>query len=100
VVTDIPRHLVRELNHRRIREYKAQALHFHLDARPPEVRRIVGSGAPMRRQTLREQVEGYLTRHWTPSSETIDRERLVRLATSYLDRVEDPGSDGGTEGGR
>lgn len=87
VVTDIPRHVVRELNHKRIRELKAEALHFHLDARPPEVRRVVGSGAPMRRQTLREQVESYLTRHWTPSSESIDRERLVTLARTYLERV-------------
>jgi exonuclease SbcD len=85
VLTDIPRHVVRELNHRRIRELKAEALHFHLDARPPEVRRVVAGGAPMRRQTLREQVEGFLTRHWTPSTEGIDRERLVSLARTYLD---------------
>lgn len=87
VVADVPRHVVRELNHRRIRDYKAEALHFHLDARPPEVRRVVGSGAPMRRQTLLEQVEGYLTRQWTPGSEGIDRDRLVRLARSYLEAV-------------
>ncbi len=87
VVADVPRQVVRELDHKRIREYKSEALHFHLDARPPEVRRVVGSGAPMRRQTLGEQVESYLTRHWTLSSESIDRDRLVRLAATYLGRA-------------
>lgn len=93
VVTDIPRHVVRELNHRRIREFKAEALHFHLDARPPEVRRVVGSGAPMRRQTLREQVESYLTRHWTPTTEAISRDRLVSLARLYLEQVGEGGGE-------
>jgi DNA repair exonuclease SbcCD nuclease subunit len=87
VVADIPRHVVRELNHRRIRELKAEALHFHLDPRAPEVNRVVGSGAPMRRQTLQEQVEGYLTRHWPLSSDAIDRTRLVELARRYLEQA-------------
>jgi exonuclease SbcD len=87
VVSDIPRPVVRELNHRQIREYRAEALHFHLDARPPEVHRMVGSGAPMRRQTLREQVESYLAKEWIPTSEAIDRDRLVSLARGYLDSV-------------
>jgi DNA repair protein SbcD/Mre11 len=78
---------VRELDHRRIREYRAEALHFHLDARPPEIHRVVGSGAPMRRQTLREQVESYLTKQWSLTSDAIDRERLVSLARGYLDAV-------------
>jgi DNA repair protein SbcD/Mre11 len=91
VVADIPRHVVRELNHKRIREWKAEAVHFHLDLRPPEVRRVVGYGAPMRRQTLREQVESYLARHWTPSSESIRRERLVELGTLYLDAAGEEG---------
>lgn len=85
VVTDISRHTVRELNHKRIRDWKAEAVHFHLDLRPPEVRRLAGFGAPLRRQTLEEQVEAYLTRHWTPTAETIRRERLVELGAHYLD---------------
>ncbi|HEX2189289.1 MAG TPA: DNA repair exonuclease [Longimicrobiaceae bacterium] len=89
VVTDIPRHLVRELNHRRIREWKAEALHFHLDARPPEVRRRAASGAPVRRQTLTEQVESYLAKHWTLSTETLERTRLVELGKHYVERTED-----------
>jgi exonuclease SbcD len=89
VVEDAPRHVVRELNHRRIREWKAEALHFHLDARPPEVRRRAASGAPLKRQTLAEQVEGFLTSHWTPSRPDIERERLVALGRTYVDRAEE-----------
>ncbi|HEX2090798.1 MAG TPA: exonuclease SbcCD subunit D [Longimicrobiaceae bacterium] len=89
VVTDIPRHLVRELNHRRIRDWKAEALHFHLDARPPEVRRIVASGAPIRRQTLQEQVESFLAKHWELTSGTLDRKRLVELGSQYVQRAEE-----------
>src|SRR5690606_36123411 len=54
VITDVPRELFRELDHARIREYKAAALHFHLDPRRPEVKRVVGVGAPGRRLTLEE----------------------------------------------
>lgn len=89
VIADIPRHLLRELDHRRIREYKAEALHFHLDARPPEVQRRAASGAPVRRLTLPEQVEGFLRKRWTPSSAAIERERLVALGRHYLDAVEE-----------
>ncbi|MBA2243718.1 MAG: exonuclease SbcCD subunit D [Gemmatimonadetes bacterium] len=91
VIADISRHLVRELNHRRIREWRAEALHLHLDMRPPEIRRLVGSGAPMRRQTLGEQVEGYLRKHWPLSSEQIQRERLVALARFYLEQAGEEG---------
>jgi len=84
VIQDVPRELFRELDHRQIRAYKAEALHFHLDARRPEVRRIVGYGAPMRRLTLEEEVEGFLTRHWQRSSPEIDPQRLVALARRYL----------------
>jgi DNA repair protein SbcD/Mre11 len=87
VVTDVARHTVRELNHRRIRDWKAEAVHFHLDLRPPEVGRALGFDAATRRQTLKEQVEAYLTRHWTPTAGTIRRERLVELGAHYLDTV-------------
>lgn len=87
VVSDLPRVVARELNHRRIRDYKAEALHFHLDARPPEIRRVVGSGAPLRRQTLAEQVESYLSKHYTPTQEGVRRETLVALARRYLEQA-------------
>ncbi|HEX8905842.1 MAG TPA: DNA repair exonuclease [Longimicrobiaceae bacterium] len=86
VVQDVPRPVVRELNHRRIREWKAEALHFHLDVRPPEVRRRLAAGTPVRRLTLREQVESYLAR-WKPTRPDIDPERLVTMGGEYIERT-------------
>ncbi|MFW6202497.1 MAG: metallophosphoesterase family protein, partial [Gemmatimonadota bacterium] len=87
VIEDVPRRLFRELDHEAIRRYKSEALHFHLDARRPEHRRLVGYGAPYRRRTLDEEVESFLTKHWRPSSSSIDLERLVALARLYLERA-------------
>jgi DNA repair exonuclease SbcCD nuclease subunit len=86
VVQDVPRAVVRELNHRRIREWKAEALHFHLDVRPPEVRRHVAAGLPARRLTLKEQVENHLGR-WKPTRPDIRQERLVEMGGEYIDRT-------------
>ncbi len=87
VVYDVPRAIVRELNHKRIREWKAEAVHFHLDVRPPEVRRRIGTGAPVRRQTLQEQVASYLRKTWELRDRRLEKERLVELGTAYIDRT-------------
>lgn len=87
VIHDVPRRLFRALDHEAIREYKAAALHFHLDARRPEVRRVVGYAAPYKRRTLEEEVESFLTKHWQPTSSSIDRERLIALARVYLEEA-------------
>lgn len=86
VVFDVPRQVVRELDHRRIREWKAEALHFHLDARPPQSRPRVTSGAPARRLTLREQVESWMER-WTPTREGVTKERLKEMGGEYVERA-------------
>jgi len=87
VITELPREILRELDHRRLREYRATALHFHLDARRPEVRRLVGYGAPVRRLTLEEEVRSFLQGYWQPSSGEIEVGRLVELAERYLGEV-------------
>lgn len=84
VITDITRELFRQLDHRALREYRARALHFHLDARRPEIHREVGAGAPGTYRTLEEEVESFLSRRWKPSSGDIRPERLVELARTYL----------------
>jgi len=94
VVHDVPRHIARELDHKAIREYKRRALHFHLDARRPEVVRISASGAPGRRPTLPETVRSYLGRR--PLDSDIDREALVRLGIQYLEEAD--AADGGAAG--
>ncbi len=55
--------------------------------RPPEVRRRIGSGAPVRRQTLQEQVAAYLRKTWELRDRRLDRERLVEMGTAYIDRT-------------
>ena len=91
VIDDVPRAVVRELNHKRIREWKAEAVHFHLDARPPEVRRRAGANAPVRRQTLQEQVASYLRKDWKLRDPKLDKEQLVEMGVAYVDRTVEEG---------
>jgi DNA repair protein SbcD/Mre11 len=86
VVDNLPRHVGRELNHSAIRGFKSAALHLHLDFRRPEVNRIVGMGAPGRRQTLPELVRSYLIGRPLPAE--LDREAFVRLGEELIDTVE------------
>jgi DNA repair exonuclease SbcCD nuclease subunit len=87
IVRDVPRHILRDLDHRKIREFKRRALHFLLDARRPMPPRIESaSGAPGRRASLTETVRQMLeSRNVTPG---IDRKALVDLGLRYLDEAE------------
>jgi len=91
VIHDVPRAVARELNHRRIREWKAEAVHFHLDARPPEVRRRAENQAPVRRQTLQEQVASYLRKDWKLRDPKLEKEHLVKMGVAYVDRTAEEG---------
>ncbi len=82
LVWDLPRHVARELDHRQFRDYKRQALHFHLDTRRPEVARIQASGGPGRRPSLAEVVREKLQAR--PLENDIDRGELVDLGLRYL----------------
>jgi DNA repair exonuclease SbcCD nuclease subunit len=85
-VFDVPRHVIRELNHGAIRGYKAEALHCHIDLRRPELRRTSGMGAPGRRQTLPELVTSFLQGRPLPAE--LDREAFVRLGQELMETVE------------
>ena len=85
-VYDVPRHIGRELDHAAVRSYKAEALHFQLDLRRPEINRTVGVGAPGRRQTLPEIVRSYLEGRPLPAE--LDRRAFVRLGEELMDSVE------------
>ncbi|MGK7311924.1 MAG: metallophosphoesterase family protein [Candidatus Longimicrobiales bacterium M2_2A_002] len=87
VITDVPRDLFRELDHRQVRELKAEALHFHLDARRPEVRERVTT-EEVRRRTLEEELEAFL-KDWEPTTPGIDRDRLLEVGAKYLEATED-----------
>ncbi|HEX2721872.1 MAG TPA: DNA repair exonuclease [Gemmatimonadaceae bacterium] len=85
VVSDVPRHILRDLDHRKIREFKRRALHFLLDARRPQPVRIEG-GAPGRRASLTDTVRLMLEkREITPG---IDRKTLVDLGLHYLNEAD------------
>jgi exonuclease SbcD len=85
-VFDISRYVARELNYAAIRALKAEALHFHLDLRRPEIHRTTGLGTPGRRQTLPELVSSYLERRPLPAE--LDRDAFVRLGRDLMDSVE------------
>jgi DNA repair exonuclease SbcCD nuclease subunit len=87
VVRDVPRHIVRELDQKALREYKKRTLHFHLDTRRPELARpATASGAPGRRATLPETVETYLQKR--PMESGIDRAAIVALGLQYLQEAD------------
>ncbi|HEY8853247.1 MAG TPA: DNA repair exonuclease [Gemmatimonadaceae bacterium] len=83
VVRDVPRHILRDLDHKSLREYKRRALHFNLDTRRPEiVRPENGQAAPGRRASLADTVRDKLRSRVL--TENIDREALVELGLHYL----------------
>jgi exonuclease SbcD len=88
VVRNIPRHIARELDHTRIREWKAEALHLHLDFRRPEApeRGEAGNAGPGRRATLPEIVDSYLTHR--PIPKELVREEFVEAGRTLIDRAE------------
>jgi DNA repair exonuclease SbcCD nuclease subunit len=86
VVRNVPRHLARELNYTAIRSYQAKALHYQLDLRRPEIQRQSASGAPGRRQTLSETVEGFLQQRYLP--ENLDRDSFVRTGMEFVRQVD------------
>jgi DNA repair exonuclease SbcCD nuclease subunit len=87
VVRNIPRHVARELDHPKLREYKAQALHFHLDLRRPDAPETeTGNAGPGRRATLPEIVVDYLGRRPLPSD--LDRDGFVSSGKALIERAE------------
>jgi hypothetical protein len=88
-IRNVPRHIVRELDHAALREYRKRAMHFHLDTRRPEplARKRSGDGSPGRRQTLPEIVADRLRERVVPVG--VDRDALVTLGLRYLQQAED-----------
>ncbi|MEO7521798.1 MAG: DNA repair exonuclease [Gemmatimonas sp.] len=88
LVRNIPRHVVRDLDHAALREYRRRAMHFHLDTRRPDVlTRQAGGGAPGRRATLADMVVQRLTERTLQPG--IDRDQLVTLGLRYLKQAEE-----------
>jgi DNA repair exonuclease SbcCD nuclease subunit len=88
IVDEVPRELFRELDHRRLREYRARSLHFHLDARRPARRPTPGHAARHPPRSLEEEARTFITEVWEPTAPDIDRDRLADLALHYLAAAE------------
>lgn len=87
VVNDVPRHVAREIDHQKLRDYQRRALHFVLDTRRPDVVRAVSaSGAPGRRPSLADTLREALRSRQLTSD--IDRDRLVELGAHFLREAE------------
>ena len=88
VVRDLPRHVLRQLDHRMLRDLRRRALHFHLDARRPDIiSRSAGHGGPGRRPSLADFVRDKLRERVLPPD--VDRDALVDLGLRYLKDAED-----------
>jgi exonuclease SbcD len=88
VVRNMPRHITRQLDHKALRDYRSRALHFHLDARRPDlIRRQDGQGAPGRRPSLADFVREKLRERVVGAD--IDRDALVTLGLRYLSDAEE-----------
>jgi DNA repair protein SbcD/Mre11 len=86
VVTDVPRHIARQMDPKAVRDIKRRALHFNLDVRRPEIVRRSAGGAPGRRPSLPEVLREKLESR--PISAEIDRDMFVALGLSYLERAD------------
>jgi DNA repair exonuclease SbcCD nuclease subunit len=82
VVRDLPRHVFREMDHKALRELRRRAMHYHLDARRPEVVRSSAAGSPGKRPSLIDTVRDKLRSRELPAD--IEREALVELGLRYL----------------
>lgn len=88
-IFDVPRDVYRELDHKRIREYRYQALHLNVDVRPPAVSRRDGAGAPGRRLSLEEEMVSFLKNRWNPAASEATRKAVIGLASRYLKEAEE-----------
>ena len=55
------------------------------------MRRRAGNNAPVRRQTLQEQVASYLRKDWKLRDPKLDKEHLVEMGVGYVDRTAEEG---------
>ncbi len=87
VVKEISRPVARNIDHAVIRQWKAQALHLHLDLRSPEPGKVAAGGAPgPSRRTLAETLADHLAERRLPPG--VDRERFVAEGMGFLEEAD------------
>ena len=85
LVFDVPPGTARELDHARIRGYKARALHFHLDLRRPADAPTRAAAIAGRRRPLPALVREFLERR--PLDADLDRAAFTALGVEYVERA-------------
>jgi DNA repair protein SbcD/Mre11 len=85
IVRDVARHIVNDLDHHALREFKRRAFHFQLELLRPDTRSLRGEAAPAHPQSLAEFVlERLRSRQVSPG---VDREQLITRVFEYLDQA-------------
>ena len=91
IVVDVPKHIVRDMDHRKMRELKGRALNFQIDTRVPEQVHFAAASpttrAAQKRLPIREVVKQHLAT--CEISPGIDREKLLELAMQYMAAVDE-----------
>lgn len=88
VVRDCPLHILRDLDHKALREFKRKALNFNLDTRRPELIRPEpgqARAAQRSRPSLADLLRGKLEERALAGH--IDRPTLIALGLHYLDEA-------------
>lgn len=83
VVTDIPVHVYRALDHRMLKDVRKRALHFHLVTSRPEARMSGATALVRRRAPLDAILAEHLRTRELPSN--VNRDALVALGAQMLD---------------
>jgi DNA repair protein SbcD/Mre11 len=87
IVQNIDKHVIRDLDHRMIREFKRRAMHFNFDTRRPDAEEVaLGVTSRRKNLTIAERWAEFAgSREMTAG---IDRGELVALGMRYLEEVE------------
>lgn len=88
IVTEVEKYVVRDLDHRMLREFQVRAVQFKLDSRKPDAEAVARGVAPKAKaRTMAERwVEFAGTRVLTAG---IDRQALTDLGLFYLVQIEE-----------
>lgn len=84
IIDDVPRDLFRDIDHRQLREYRAKALHFHLDVRRPTRHALGGKAHHPAPRPLEDEARSFIREVWQPTARDIDRDQLADMALRYL----------------
>jgi hypothetical protein len=81
----VPRKVAVDLDHARLREIRAQTLHFDLSLRPPKAKSFVALSPSAVRRTLEQEWTDFAQELTMPGG--VEREAFCKLGLDYLAQV-------------